>query len=436
MPSYVAIPKLGMAMTEATVVAWQADEGAHVDRGDVVVTIETDKTEWDVEAQAPGWLHVLVSPEETVPVGRVIALLADDEAELAALQKQPPPVLMATEAALPAEPESGQLAAPPPAPGRRSDVRVSPVAKKIAEEHRLDLRSITGSGPDGRIVRQDVERALAALAEAPAPTARSVAAVPPAERGAVTGADGSAAAQGQHAGKRIAATLPLKGMRRAIAEHMHSSLSASAQLTYMGEAEMTQVVELRHRLLAHEERLGAHITYTDIIVVAVARALADVPILNSSLVGDEIKIWADVNIGVAVALDRGIEGGLIVPVVRNVDQKPLRQVSGEIASLVERARNGRLLPDDVAGGTFTVTNIATVGGGWFVGTPIINQPQSAILAVGAITDRAVVRDGAVVVREMMPYSLTFDHRVVDGAPAARFAARLTELLAEPALFLA
>jgi len=432
MPSYVAIPKLGMAMTEATVVAWQVDEGARVNRGDVVVTIETEKTNWDVEAQASGWLHVLVPTEETVPVGRVIGLLAETEAELAALQKQPPPVLMTTEAAPETEPSAA--VEPPeavPAPGRRSEARVSPVAKKIAEENGLDLAAITGTGPDGRIVRQDVERALAAIAEAPAATSRPAPQVaPPAP--IAQPVDGAA----EYHGKRVAATIPFKGMRRSIAEHMHASLSVSAQLTYMGEAEMTEVVALRKRLLAHEQELGVHITYTDIIVVAVARALRDVQIVNSSLVGDEIKIWADVNVGVAVALDRGLEGGLIVPVVRNVDQKPLRQVSAEIASLVERARAGRLLPDDVAGGTFTVTNLATVGGGWFMGTPIINQPQSAILAVGSVTDRAVVRDGQVVVRAMMPFSLTYDHRVVDGAPAARFAARLMELLSEPALFMA
>ncbi len=431
MPSYVAIPKLGMAMTEATVVEWQIAEGARVNRGDVVVTIETEKTNWDVEAQASGWLHVLVPTEETVPVGRVIGLLAETEAELAALQKQPPPVLMTTQATPETEPAPAQAPEAAPRLGRRSEVRVSPAAKKIAEDNGLDLASIAGTGPDGRIVRQDVERALEATANAPA------AASQPAPQGAPpVPVAAPVDVSGEYQGKRVAATIPLKGMRRTIAEHMHASLSMSAQLTYMGEAEMTEIVALRNRLLAHEQELGAHITYTDIIVVAVARALRDVPIVNSSLVGDEIKVWEDVNVGVAVALDRGLEGGLIVPVVRNVDQKPLRQVSAEIASLVERARNGRLLPDDVAGGTFTVTNLATVGGGWFMGTPIINQPQSAILAVGSVTDRAVVRDGQVVARAMMPFSLTYDHRVVDGAPAARWAARLMELLAEPALFLA
>ena len=414
-------------MTEATVIAWQVSEGAHVNRGDVVVTIETDKTEWEVEAQASGWLHVLTEPEETVPVGRVIAFLAETEAELATLQRQPAPEIMTTASEAPDEPASEQLRpAPPRRDGGRADLRVSPVAKQIALEHGLDLASITGSGPDGRIVRQDIEKALAAReAAAPAP--------PPGDTSLTAGAAGAAGEL--HEGKRVATTIPLKGMRRTIAEHMHRSLAVAAQLTYMGEADMSAVVDLRNRLLAKEQDLGVRITYTDILVVAAARALRDVPIVNSSLVGEEIKVWEDVNVGVAVALDRGLEGGIIVPVVRHADRKPLREVSREVASLVEQARSGRLRPDDVAAGTFTLTNLATVGGGWFVGTPIINQPQSAILAVGAVSDRPVARDGQVVIRPMMPYSLTFDHRVIDGAPASRFAARFTELLAEPALFL-
>lgn len=423
MASYVAIPKLGMAMTEATVVKWLVPEGSRVGRGDAVLTIETDKTNWDIESSAAGLLHVIVPEDETVPVGRVVGLLAESEAELAELQARPAPVFMTTAPEPEAEPapEAAPAAAAegPGRPAGRPAARVSPVAKKIAEEHGIDLSTVTATGPDGRIVREDVERAIASRQAAPTPAA-SAAAPQTAET---------------HEGKRVAATIPMKGMRRAIAEHMHRSLQVAAQLTYMGEADMSGTVALRKRLLAQEESLGFHVTYTDIIVMAAARALRDVPILNSSVVGEEIKVWDDVNIGVAVALEQGIEGGLIVPVVRNADQKPLKQISQELAALVEKARAGRLLPDDVAGGTFTITNLATVGGGWFVGTPIINQPQSAIVAIGPVTDRPVVVDGQIVVRPVMPYSLTYDHRVVDGAPAARFAARLAELLSVPALLL-
>ncbi|MCK6565237.1 MAG: 2-oxo acid dehydrogenase subunit E2 [Dehalococcoidia bacterium] len=424
MPGHIAIPKLGMAMIDATVVKWQVPEGGHASRGEVVVTIETEKTNWDVEAQDSGWLHILVPEDETVPVGRVIGLLAETESELAALQAKGTPVIMTTTP----EPEDAPAAEPAPAAGTgkagqptgRGAVRVSPAARKIAEEHGVDLSTINPTGPDGRIVREDVERAIASR-QAAAPAATPPVPVP---------------ATGETIeGKRVAATIPLKGMRRAIAEHMHRSLQVAAQLTYIGEADMSGTVALRKKLLAQEASLGFHATYTDLIIMAAARALRDVPILNSSIVGDEVKVWDDVNIGVAVALDQGIEGGLIVPVVRNVDQKPIRQVSRELAALIEKARAGRLLPDDVSGGTFTVTNLATVGAGWFVGTPIINQPQSAIVAIGPVSDRPVAVDGQVVIRPVMPYSLTYDHRVVDGAPAARFAARFAELLSEPALML-
>ena len=400
MPTYVAVPKLGMAMVEATVVNWEVEEGAEVSAGQIVLTIETDKTNWEIESSAPGFLHVLVEEDEIVPVGRVVGLLAADQSELEALQSKPLEVIMTT---VP-EPEDDSMAgipateaaAPPPPPPpasapaattRRGKIRISPAARKVAEENGLDPSTVRGTGPDGRIVRADVERAITEsgpYAGGPEPVVPAPPGPPP-----VTSPGNVAAGTG----KRVAATIPLKGMRRAIADHMQTSLAGSAQLTYMGEAEMTEVVALRKRLLSRETELGFHVTYTDIIVLAIARALKDVLIVNSSIVGDEICVWEDINIGVAVSLDAGLEGGLIVPVVRGVDGKSLREVSLELGSLVERARAGKLLPDDVAEGTFTVTNLATVGGGWFTGTPIINQPQSAIIAIGSVSERPAVRDG-------------------------------------------
>jgi len=280
----------------------------------------------------------------------------------------------------------------------------------MAEEHMIDLTKVTGTGPGGRIVREDIEKAIEAKKKE----------VPPVE---------------VYEGKRVEATIPLKGMRSAIAEHMHRSLSVAAQLTSMGEIDMTEMIKLRNALLEQEEVIGARITYTDIFVFAIAKALRDNPIINSSLIGNEIKIWKDINIGVAVALEEGVEGGLIVPVVRNADQKSLTEINQEIRSLVEKARAGKLMPDDVSGGTFTLTNLGAFGGGWGLGTPIINQPQSAILGTGAITDRPVVRDGQIVIRPIMTYSFTFDHRVIDGAPAGKFMARVTQLLENSNLLL-
>jgi len=203
----------------------------------------------------------------------------------------------------------------------------------------------------------------------------------------------------------------------------------------MGEIDMTELVKFRSALLEQEEALGTRISYTDILVFIIARALKDNPIVNASLMENEIKIWEDINIGVAVALEEEGEWGLIVPVVRNANQKSLVEISREVKSITQKARTGKLMPDDVTGGTFTLTNLGAFGGGWGFGTPIINQPESAILGTGAITDRPVVRQGQIVIRPIMTCSFTFDHRVIDGAPAAKFMVSLTKLLESPALLL-
>ena len=410
MAAYIAIPKLGMSMTEATLVEWKVKEGDRVETGDVVLEIETEKTKWEVEASAPGYVHILVEEDAKAPVGRVVGLIAETSEELEALQKEPAREIFTTVAEVT---EEAPVEAVPSAQVRAEEgerIRISPVARKMAEEHMIDITKVTGTGPGGRIVREDIEKAIEAKkGEAP-----------PAE---------------VYEGKRVEATIPLKGMRRAIAEHMHRSLSVAAQLTSMGEIDMTEMIKLRNALLEQEEVMGARITYTDIFVFAIAKALKDNPIINSSLIGNEIKIWKDINIGVAVALEEGVESGLIVPVVRNADQKSLTEINQEIRSLVEKARAGKLMPDDVSGGTFTLTNLGAFGGGWGFGTPIINQPQSAILGTGAIIDRPVVREGQIVIRPIMTYSFTFDHRVIDGAPAGKFMARVTQLLESPNLIL-
>ena len=411
MAEYVAIPKLGMSMTEATLVEWKVKEGDRVEKGDVVLMIETEKTEWEVEAAGPGFVHILVEEDVKAPVGRVVGLIAETEGELEALQKEPPKEMFTTVPEV-AEVPSAE-AAPAPAtraaaPAKAQEgkrVRISPVARKMAEEHMIDIATVTGSGPDGRIVREDIQEAIEAKKEAP-----------PAE---------------VYDFKRVKSTIPLRGMRRAISEHMLRSLSVSAQLTSMGEIDMTGVVNLRNALVEQEQTIGARITYTDIFVLVVARALRENPLINSSLIEKEIKVWEDINIGVAVA----VEDGLIVPVVKNADHKSLPEISREVRALVEKARQGKLMPDDVSGGTFTITNLGAFGGGWGFGTPIINQPESAILGTGAITDRPVVREGQIVIRPIITYSLTFDHRVVDGAIAATFMLRVTQLLENPGLLL-
>jgi len=199
----------------------------------------------------------------------------------------------------------------------------------------------------------------------------------------------------------------------------------------MGEIDMTEMVKLRNKFLDQEKAIGTRITYTDLFVFTVAKALKENPVINSSLIDNEIKTWEDINIGVAVALDEG----LIVPVVKGADKKSLTEISKTTKALAEKARAGKLASDEVSGGTFTISNLGAVGAGYRFETVIINQPESAILGTGAITERAVVRDGQIVIRPIMTYYFTYDHRVIDGAVAAKFMAGMIELLENPQLLL-
>ena len=406
MATEIKVPRLGMAVADATIIEWKVKEGEQVAEKQVVVVIETEKLKYDVESPAAGFVHILSNEGDTAPVGKVIGLITASKDELAALPKAAPAETAAVAEAPKAE------AAPAAAPAARGEgeerIRISPVARKLAEEHAIDITGITGTGPGERITREDIEKAIAAPAAAPAT--------------APAGAAGE---------KRVKQAIPLRGMRGAIAEHMHRSLSVSAQLTAMGEIDMAQMVKLRKDLVDQENVLGTRITYTDLLVFALARALKEHPLVNSSLIDNEIKVWEDINIGVAVALDEG----LIVPVVRAADKKSLKEISQTVKTLAEKAREGKLVAEEITGGTFTLSNLGAVGAGYRFETVIINQPESAILGTGAITERAVVRDGQIVIRPIMTYYLTYDHRVVDGAVAARFMASLIKLLENPNLLL-
>jgi len=418
MATEIKIPRIGMAVADATIIEWQCKEGEQVKENQVVALIETEKVRSDVESPGTGFLHILLKEGETAPAGKVIGMLAETKEELEALQKKPLEEMPAKAAEVAETPktEAAIEVAPPKeavAAGRGEErIRISPVARKLAEENVIDITKVVGTGPGGRITREDIEKAIAAKGAAP-----PVEAAAPAE---------------VSAGKKVKTTLPLTGMRGTIAEHMHRSLSVAAQLTTIGEIDMTEMVNLRKNLLDRENVLGTRITYTDIFVFAIARIIRDHPIINSSIIDKEIKVWEDINIGVAVAL----EEGLIVPVVKNADQKSLVEISKTVKALTEKAREGKLTSDEISGGTFTLTNLGALGGGWTFETAIINQPESAILRVGGITERAVVRDGQIVIRPIMTYSLTYDHRVIQGAVAAKFMSSLVNALENPTLLLA
>ena len=226
---------------------------------------------------------------------------------------------------------------------------------------------------------------------------------------------------------RVESTMPLTGMRKAIAEHMLRSLSISAHLTAMGEIDMTEMVKLQKSFLEQEEVLGTRITYTDLLVLAVAKVLKEYPIVNASIIDNKIMIWKDINIAVAVS----IEDGLIVPVIKNADKKSLVEISQAVKMLTQKAKERTLTLEEVKGGTFTISNLGAIGGGWRFDTLIINQPQSAILGTGSITERAVVRNGQIVIRPVMTYSFTYDHRLIDGAMAIKFMNSVIRLLENP-----
>jgi pyruvate dehydrogenase E2 component (dihydrolipoamide acetyltransferase) len=406
METYIFIPKLGMNTSDVTLVEWKAGEGDWVEKGSNVLEIETAKVKWDIEAKVSGFLHILVKEGAEAAVGRVVGILAETEEKLVALQKEPPGELVTQvgKAEIAPVPEAAEVK-PVVKAEKGEHIRISPVARKMAEEHMIDITGIVGTGPGGRIVREDVEKAIAA-------------------RGGET-----EAAPDIYQGRKVKEKIPLKGMRRAIAEHMHRSLAESAQLTAIGEIDMTEVIKLRQDLLARSDEIGARVTYTDLLVFVVAMVLKEKPMVNASLIGNEIELWEDINIGVAVAL----KDGLIVPVVKNADRKSIAEISNTVKNLAEKARQEKLTIDEVTGGTFTITNLGAAGAGWRFETAIINQPEAAILGTGGITDRTVVRDGTIVIRPILTYSFTYDHRIIDGIIAVQFMSRVIELLETPGL---
>jgi pyruvate dehydrogenase E2 component (dihydrolipoamide acetyltransferase) len=395
MAKKVTVPKLGMGTAPITLVEWCAKEGEWVEKGKVVLIVETEKIRHDVSAKASGFLHILIKEGSDAPISSAAGLLAETKEELATLQKEEPSA--ATVASQ--KPAETSITAPPVETGGKREGRViiSPAARKLAEEHMIDLSVVEGTGPRGRIVREDIERAIAG---------------------------GAPAAAQEYDGREVEKTIPLRGTRQAIAEHMVRSLTVSAQLTAMGEIDAGELVKLHKKLKNESESTGKRISYTALIIAAVARTLRANPMVNASIIDNDIKVWKSINIGAAVP----VEGGLIVPVIKDADKKSLIEISENLRELTEKARNRALTGDDVKGGTFTISNVGPLGVGYRFDTDIINQPESAILGVGGITDRPAVRDGQIVIRPIMTYSLTYDHRLVDGAIATQFITSLIEEL--------
>ncbi len=407
------IPKLGMTMKEATITAWAKSEGDWVDKGEVLFEIQTEKVNYEVEATAPGYLHILEPVGATLPINARVGLLFEEKTDYDA------EAATGTSAAVPDEDET-EPAAETTSPvqssalqegrGKPGDkIKISPVARRIAKEHGLDPASIPGTGPGGRIVKEDV---LRAIEEKAAVSDRKIEA-PSEEKG------------GAELGKESLESIPIQGVKRVIFDNMYQSLSQSAQLTLHTDACAEAFIELRKRLSAN----GQKISYNAILIKISASALRLHPKINVSVEGDMIHVWKQIHIGLAMEANEA----LIVPVVRNPDRKTIREIDGDITELVLKTKEDRLNPDDFANGTFTISNLGFADIDHF--TPIIRPPENAILGVGRIVEKPAVRDGQVVPEARIGLSLTFDHRITDGAPAARFLKDIKEMIENPILML-
>ncbi|UYZ12259.1 2-oxo acid dehydrogenase subunit E2 [Brevibacillus sp. WF146] len=453
MATGVFMPKLSMTMETGTIIQWFKEPGDDVKEGDVLLEVMTDKINIEVESYATGkLLAVYYGPDEVVPVNQVIGYIGEAGEQV---PDAPPPLggqaeedrlnrggtwagsgqgkgRQAVDAG-----EGGAADHVADAADDKSDgpekVRATPVARRMAREHDIVLGEIAGSGPRGRVQKADVEASLTARAAEPVirssvDTADSASGAP-AKRSL---SDGTPASPDPSDRRELRGTTRVKldGMRKVIARRMVASAFSAPHVTLTTEADMSEAVGLRASLLPLvEKRTGLRLSYTEIIVKAVAAALALHPQVNASLVDDHILCHEEINVGLAVA----VSNGLLVPVVKQANRRSLAELTLECKRLSALAREGNLLPDDLRGGTFTVSNLGMYAVDAF--TPIINQPESAILGVGRIVEKPVGVAGRIDLRPMMSLSLSFDHRVMDGAPAAAFLQEVKELLESPALML-
>ncbi len=427
MATNVIMPQMGESIAEGTITKWMKKVGERIDRDEPLFEISTDKVDAEIPSPAAGVLtQILVKENETVAINTVVAVI-DGEGDAVAPT--------ATEAAAPAPPAappappapSAHIAAAtvaPPAPeepenGEPGDIRTSPLVRRIARENNVDLSDVKGTGLGGRVSKKDIldyidqRRAGVQSASAPPPIAAAAPVAPPVVQPVAPPMAFTGATQ----------IVPMTPMRQKIAEHMVMSKHTSAHVYTLVEVEMTRVVAMRERFKQEfEQRNNIKLTYTPFFVRACVEAIKELPIINSSVDGTNIIYKRDVNIGLAVAL----ENGLIVPVIKRADEKNFLGIARAVQDLADRARSKRLSVDDVQGGTFTITNPGGFGG--LFGLPIINQPQGAILGVGAIEKRPVVRDDAIAIRHMVYLSISYDHRVIDGAVAERFMGKIKKIL--------
>lgn len=434
MANIVIMPKQGLQMTEGTIVKWLVQEGGECQAGQPLFEMETDKLTITIDATVSGTLLKILRQEgEAVPITETIAVIGSRGEDISSLLV-PAEAAASAPAATPVQaPEVPQAEAAARVPGEK--VFITPRAKMLAEQEQLDYVQVPATGPEGLIIERDVIAHLAGGPKA-TPLARKIAAAAgldlqgiqgSGERGKITRADVASAASGrtsQPAGRK-GTLLPFAGMRKVIAERMLQSLQTNAQTTHRVAVDMSETIRLRETFKTAEKT----ISFNDIISFATCRALIEFPAVNAELTGDGILVKDFVNLGIAVA----IENGLIVPVIRDADLLTLAELAEAARSLAQKAKEGKLKPDEYKGGSFTISNLGMFGLDDFVA--IINPPESGILAVGKIEKRAVVINDELAIRPMMNLVLSYDHRLVDGAPAAKFLVRIKTMLENPCLML-
>ncbi|WP_078410187.1 dihydrolipoamide acetyltransferase family protein [Priestia abyssalis] len=404
----IVMPKLGMAMKEGTVSIWNKQVGDPVVKGELIASINSEKIEMEIESPAEGTLLDIIVPEgQGVPPGTVICYIGDAGEQITRVEQnlETAKTEVAAAATITKQPQSSA--------GKASNgrLKISPVARKMAEAAGLDLNTIQGTGPGGRITKEDVQQAIDGGCS-----------IEPPKQNEMVNSLADSVEQAQK--------LPVTGMRKVIAERMQESLQSSAQLTLTMKVDVTDLMALQKQIgETVQARYETKLTVTDFVARAVVLSLGQHKEMNSAYIDDQIHIFDHVHLGMAVALEKG----LVVPVIRHAQNDSLVQLAKNMKTLAERARNGQLGSDEMKGSTFTISNLGAYGVEHF--TPILNSPEAGILGVGAAYDTPLYKGEELQRRTILPLSLTFDHRVLDGAPAAAFLRTIKRYLEEPFMML-